>query len=157
LKDHAFVDTSALLKLYLSELGSGWLQNFIVNQQIVASELIIFEATVTVRRRYIEGSLTLIEATDILRRLNKDAVNYSLIPIAVNTLANELETLIFALPNTDRIRTLDAIHLTSAIAAFNALQAVTPAVKFTFISADLQLLRIAAGLKLATENPESHP
>jgi predicted nucleic acid-binding protein len=117
--DHVFLDTSAFVKLYLSELGSVWLKNFITGKQIVASELVLFEATVAIRRRYIEGTIKLGQAYKTLAQLRIDLASYQLIPMMVNTLADELKNLIFALPSTDRIRTLDGIHLTSAVAALH--------------------------------------
>jgi predicted nucleic acid-binding protein len=117
--DYVFLDTSALLKLYFSELGSAWLKTFIVGKQVSASELVLFEATVAIRRRYIEGTIKLGQAYKTLAQLRIDLASYQLIPMMVNTLADELKNLIFALPSTDRIRTLDAIHLTSAVAALH--------------------------------------
>ncbi|MEI6045056.1 MAG: hypothetical protein WCS37_11950 [Chloroflexota bacterium] len=35
-----FLDTSALLKLYLPEIGSSWLRSFMTGQQISISEAI---------------------------------------------------------------------------------------------------------------------
>ncbi len=39
-----YLDTSAFMKLYLPEKGSNWLQSYILNNQIVISELILVES-----------------------------------------------------------------------------------------------------------------
>jgi predicted nucleic acid-binding protein len=157
LKSLVFADTSALLKLYLPEIGSKWFQNFIVGKQLVVSELVLLEATLSLRRRYTEGTLTEIEALDLIDKINFDLTNYTVYPIGGAIHAEEVKLLAFSLPTTARIRTLDAVHLTTASKAFEAVNAMTPPVPFVFVSADVQLLRIAQGLKIPGENPENHP
>jgi len=39
-----FLDTSALIKLHLLEVGSSWLKSFIAGNQISISELALYEA-----------------------------------------------------------------------------------------------------------------
>ncbi len=65
-----FLDTNALLKLYVSETGSNWLKNFVSGQQITISELALFEVITALRRRYTEGDFTKEEAIDLIGQIN---------------------------------------------------------------------------------------
>lgn len=53
-----YLDTSAFLKLYIPERGSSWLQNFTLNKEIVISQLVMFESSNSLARRYREGTFT---------------------------------------------------------------------------------------------------
>ena len=109
-----FLDTSALLKLYLPEIGSSWLRSFITGHNLVISELALYESATVLRRRYLEGTLTLLQASTLHVRIQQDSLAYITIPIGTE---NQLERVInfaFKLPAPLRLRALDAIQLAAA-------------------------------------------
>jgi predicted nucleic acid-binding protein len=153
----AFLDTSALLKLFFTEIGSTWLANFVKTRQIAVSELVLFEATVSIRRKLVSGTLTKLEAYAAINKINIASGVYTIVPLGGKTLLDAVEDVIFQLPDTLVIRSLDAIHLASAVQIFDNAKLLTPPKPFVFVSSDAQLLRVAQAQKLLTENPEDHP
>jgi PIN domain len=152
----ASLDSSALLKLYFPERGSAWIQTFVQTNHIVISELAIFEAVSTIRRRYTSGVITDVEASNIIDTINYDITGFEIVPVEASSQIQDYEDILFALPNALMVRTLDGIHLLAAVATFEAAKALTPPEPFVFVSSDAQLLRVAQAQKLPTENPEDH-
>lgn len=152
-----FLDSNALLKLYLLETGAGWLKSFVSGQQITISELALFETAGVLRRLYSEGRFTRDEALDLFAQLNRDTTNYEVIPLGGEPQLNHLLNLIFTLPSQLRIRSLDSIHLTAADMVLEAANKLTPPEPFVFVSSDKQLLQVAQAHGFVTENPEDHP
>lgn len=68
-----FLDTSALIKLYLPEIGSSWLQQLVSGNQVVISELVLYECATLLRRRHLEGSLTLTQAAALYTQIQQDS------------------------------------------------------------------------------------
>jgi len=152
-----FLDTNALLKLYLSETGSNWLRNYVKGEQITISELALFEIATVLRRRYIEGNFSRMEVIDLFGQIRIDALNYQIMPLGGVLQLDRLANLVFSLPANLRIRSLDSLHLTAATLAFEAAINETPPEIFVFVSSDKQLLGVAQAQGLATENPETYP
>jgi predicted nucleic acid-binding protein len=152
-----FLDSSALLKLHLPELGAGWLRNFVVNQQICISELALFETANVIKRLYVENNLTKDEATDLIAKINRDSTGYEIIALGGSLQLNRLISLLFSLPIPLRIRTLDSLHLTAAEIALEDARSLNPPQTLVFISSDQRLLQIAQARGFATENPEDYP
>jgi predicted nucleic acid-binding protein len=155
--DGGILETSALFKLFVPEIGSNWLQNNVIGQTIVISELALFESANILRRRYTEGNFTREQAIDLFGRINRATVNYTVIPLGTEIQLNQLFDLIFNLPNHLRIRTLDSIHLVSAQTAREATNNLVPPEPFIFMSSDKQLLLVAQAQGFSVENPENHP
>jgi predicted nucleic acid-binding protein len=65
-----FLDTNALLKLYLSEVGSTWLENYVAPHSVVISELALFECATVLRRKHVEGNLTKNQIIDLFVKLD---------------------------------------------------------------------------------------
>lgn len=146
-----FVDSSALAKRYLVEVGSAWVISWIepvAGNIIIVSELALTEVQSLLARRVRDGTLSTTAATslrnDFLLHYSSD---YLVVPI---------ETPIFQaagkLVNSHKLRTLDAIQLASAIHAHQIL-----AEPMTFISADTNLLIAAVAEGFATDDPHLHP
>jgi hypothetical protein len=152
-----FLDSNALLKLYLPELGAGWLRNFVTNQQICISELALFEMANVVRRLYVESSLTKNEATDLITKINRESVGYDIISLGGQTQLNRLIRFLFGLPLGLRIRTLDSVHLTAAEIAREDAQNLNPPQTLVFVSSDQRLLQVDQAQGFTTENPENYP
>jgi predicted nucleic acid-binding protein len=153
----AFLDSSAVAKLFLPEIGSQWLRRFVRDKQIAISELVLYEVTVAMRRRYINAEITSIRANGVIDQVITASTTYTVYPLGGTTEQSEIRNLVFSLPDTAFVRTLDAIHLNAALKASEAAKSATPPAAFVFISADKQLIRTAQGEGLPTENPEDHP
>jgi predicted nucleic acid-binding protein len=153
----AFLDTNALLKLFVPERGSAWLNNFVTIQQIVISEIALFESATVLRRRYIEGTFDQIQALALLRQIRRASTNYQIIQLGGRRQQDELINIIFGLPNSLRVRALDAIQLQAAVRAYNITVTLNPPEPFVFISSDRQLLQVAQAQGFSVENPEAYP
>ncbi len=152
-----FLDTSALLKLYLPETGSSWLKTFIMGHNLVISELALYESATVLRRRYLEGSLTLLQASTLHVGLQRDSLAYITIPLNAERQLERVINFAFKLPTALRLRALDAIQLAAAEIANELSQTQTPPDQFMFISSDKQFLQVAQAQNFLTENPEDHP
>lgn len=152
-----FLDTSALLKLYLPETGSSWLSSYIPGHNIVISELALYESATVLRRRYLEGTLTLLQASTLHVRLQRDSLAYITIPLGTDKQLERIVNFAFKLAAPLRLRALDAIQLAAAEIATELIQTQTPLEQFIFISSDRQLLQVAQAQNYLTENPEDHP
>jgi predicted nucleic acid-binding protein len=155
--DIIYLDTSAYMRLFRTEPGSAWLRTFIAGKHLYSSELLRLEAATTLGRLYREGFYTKERAAEIYHDIFEDLKVYRLIPLGNLKRIQRAVSFAFNLPVTMRIRALDAIHLAAALSAKEDANNLTPPASFTFVSADRQLLNVAAGLGMATENPESYP
>ncbi len=153
---YVFLDTSALIKLYLAEVGSSWLQNYIAGKQIVISELALFEATTVLRRRYAEAEFTRDVALAFLTNIITDSRTYEVVPLGGEQQLTRLSDLGFNLNRALRLRALDGLHLVAAVIALEVANALTPPEVLTFVSADAQLLNVAQSQGFTVENPENH-
>jgi predicted nucleic acid-binding protein len=103
----AYIDTSALLRIILREPGA--LDDLRTYDQLVSSELIAVESARTIDRLRMHGALTMEEAADRIGAVNDwlEAIDLVLLRPPVLSRAGE--------PMPMPIRTLDAIHLSTAL------------------------------------------
>lgn len=146
-----YVDTSALAKRYVPEVGSQWVLSWILpsnNNVIVMAELASLEIFSLLNRRVRENTLSAANA-DVLKSnfLLHVEHQYSVIPLT-STILIEARELIDSHP----LRTLDALQLACALHAASIL-----GVSMTFISADDDLLEAAHAEGFVTDNPNHHP
>lgn len=146
-----FVDTSALAKRYLNEIGSPWVISWSVaaaGNVIIISEATVVEIFSAFARRVREGTLPDINA-NLLRGnflLHVDA-EYLVAKID-SQLLMQARDLVTQYP----LRTLDAIQLASAKQALLVLNE-----PITFVSSDSNLLLGAAAEGFTIDNPNLHP
>lgn len=152
-----FLDTSAYLKLYQPELGSGWIRNLIRTNQIFISELALAETTNTITRLFREGVISRQTVSGILVSISSKNSNIEIIPLDVENQIGTLATLGLSLSANLRLRTLDALQLIGADIAKTRVLAQDPTADFTFVSADIKLLQVAQSQGFVTENPENYP
>jgi uncharacterized protein len=146
-----FLDTSALIKRYVSEVGSTWVQSLMAPSTaniIAISELARAEVAATLARRRRDGSLN---ATAVLALyssfLSHTQHEYVEILVDSDRLSNAA-----GLADKYILRTLDSIQLACGLYAQLALQEPT-----TFVCADNYLLSTAIAEGLTTDNPLLHP
>ncbi len=146
-----YLDTSALIKGYLPELGSTWMTQFLQTQPVACSRLALVEVAAALARRRAEGGLTTAQAATIWQRLQADRPRLLWLRLSERVMT-EAERLLSQRPITLRLRTLDALHLASA-----RLLLATPRpgiIAGALISADRALLDAATWAGLQTLNPE---
>jgi uncharacterized protein len=146
-----FVDTSALAKRYLAEIGSTWTRSWVepaAGNVVVISDLTSVEMFSLFTRRLREGTITAPAMTslqtDFLAHFKRE---YLAVGIDENVL-----TLARGLVVKYVLRPPDAIQLASAIYAMNWLNET-----MIFVCADQNLLIAAAGEGFTTDNPNAHP
>lgn len=100
------LDASALVKKYLDEDDSEWVENLMVEDpEWCGSMLLASESPIAVARDIELAS----DLAAIDRRLTSDLDRFSFIPVDADCLVNAVE-----LGRAFRLRTLDAIHLAAA-------------------------------------------
>jgi len=152
-----FLDTSALMKLYLPELGTSWIRNFVIGQSPILSELALYESATILRRHHLDGDLTLTQAALLYARIRRESQSFGIILLRTESQLDRVVATSFSLPAGLRLRALDSIHLAAAQIASEQANRLVPPEPFVFVSSDRQLLQVAQFQGFATENPETHP
>ena len=146
-----FVDTSALAKRYLGEVGSAWARSVTApaaGHVVIIASVTVVEMFSLLARRGREGTLAAANITLLGNAFLLHAEReYLVVPLDGRVLA-QARTLVARFP----LRTLDAIQLASAQTAGAILGE-----SITFISSDRNLLAAASAEGLLTGDPLMHP
>lgn len=150
-----YLDSSALVKRYVAEVGSGWLQTIVApgaDHLLLTSRITTVEVASALARRRRESSLSPAEYADAVRAFRYDTLTqYKLIEVdvRVSDLAGDL---------ADRypLRAYDAVQLASASEA-NRILRVLSLPPLIFLSADNRLIAAALAEGLIADNPNAHP
>jgi predicted nucleic acid-binding protein len=150
-----YVDTSALVKRYVGEVGTIWVRHALarpVRQGIYTALLAQPEVLSALQRKVREGTLAAAEAQRLGRRVQRHfARRYRLVAITPARVT-EANRLVQAHP----LRAYDALHLACALAVRDALQPYgLPAP--LFVAADDALLAAAQVEGFPVDNPLQHP
>jgi predicted nucleic acid-binding protein len=149
----AFVDSSALLKLYLPEIGSAWMRSEVRPLGVAISALAITEIGTALARRVRDGAVNDVGARLAWRRFRRqlDGLHVTNVTREVLIGARGL-----AVRSAVPLRALDAIQLQCAVEARRVGR--TRGIQLqTLIAADERLLSAARALGFATDNPLLHP
>ncbi len=146
-----FFDSSALVKRYLTEIGSAWVgaqTDPAAGNTIVVAEITRVEVAAALAARHrATGGITRAERDQLFNLLAQHvAAEYRAIPISAAVADRAMQ-----LTQQHRLRGYDAIQLAAGLAA----AAVLPTL--TFVAADDDLLSAAHAEGLAAENPNLHP
>jgi predicted nucleic acid-binding protein len=150
-----FLDTSALVKRYVVETGSGWvhsLTNVGSGNSCWILELTKVELLAAVYRRSRDSTLSLAEANQAELAFRADvATGYRSIAVS-----SRIIRLAMTLVSRHPLRAYDSVQLASAIETAHSydLRGVPSPI---FICADDQLNLIAAAEGLTVDNPNDHP
>lgn len=146
-----FIDTSALAKRYIPEIGSIWINSWIVpqaNNEIIISPLATVEMISLLTRRQRESSITLLQRVSMQKDFQFHVQEQYLgIDLDDNVLERARDLLL-----KHPLRTLDALQLACALEAAHLFD-----IQPTFISADTRLLAAASAEGLPTDDPNTHP
>jgi hypothetical protein len=150
-----YFDSSALVKAYAPERGSGWVQQEIdpaSGNVTVISQLALPEVFAAFSRKVREGTL----AQTHVQQLRQDFVR-DFTSLFVSVVAG-LDVLWAAADLTQRhpLRGYDAVQLATALLV-NSKRMANNLTPLVFVSADGQLCQAAQREGLAVENPNLHP
>ncbi len=148
-----YFDSSALVKRYLVEMGTPWVQAWCQNQNqtVAIAEIGLVEIAAAFAGKLRGAHITPVQYDSARADLAID-VQAEYVLVAVNrTVVDEA----IELTSQHRLRGYDAVHLACALVLNRALVA-RDLLPLVFVSADNDLLNAAAGEGLSTENPNSH-
>ena len=145
-----FLDTSAVVKLYVQETGTSWLRtlaNPASGNFLYLAGITVVEVSATFARRRRGGSLTPVQAAAVLHQFQGDLnQRYRNVAITANLLNRAA-----SLADQHYLRGYDAVQL----AAAQELHALMP--RMTLISADFELNAAASAEGISTDDPNQHP
>lgn len=150
-----FLDTSALAKRYVTEIGSAWLTaltDLASGNRCYLAAITRVELAAALSARVRAGTLTPVQARQAQLLFRHElATLFRLIPI-VPAVLDEAEQLVETYP----LRAYDAVQLAAAL----TLQARRQALGWPlahWVSADQALNRAAAAESFAVDDPNQHP
>jgi predicted nucleic acid-binding protein len=150
-----YFDTSALVKRYVSEVGSHWVRITLAQSSpnvVYASALAQPEVLSALQRKVREAQLTQVDAHRLARRVtNHFAWRYRLLAITPGVIAQAC-----ALVQAHPLRAYDAVHLACALAVHERLRQYGGPLLY-FVAADATLLAAATAEGLEADNPLWHP
>lgn len=150
-----YLDTSALAKRYVREVGSEWVVRLCQREPAAISLIAIPELASALARRTREGALSAQERDTLFQAFLRDLRGFVVIE-PIQAIVHQAATLLFTTPPSIRLRTLDALHVASARLAFARARRHAVATG-SFIAADRALLDAANWAGLPTLNPEDYP
>ena len=150
-----FVDSSALVKRYVQETGTGWVRGITRHSPstiIYGARITAVELTCAVARRRKGKTLTPRRASSILHRFGKHLDGrYVVVEVTPSLLDDAMR-----LGNAHALRAYDAVQLAVALEVNRIYQAAGSG-SVTLVSADGDLNAAATAEGLLVENPNSHP
>jgi predicted nucleic acid-binding protein len=150
-----FLDSSALVKRYISETGSAWVLGLFdpaLNNEIFIAAISKVEIVAAITRRSRSGSISVTDATAIGDQFRRDShKDYQVIEITENIINSGM-----ALAETYGLRGYDAIQLAVG-RAVNTLCLANDLPSIIFVSADNNLNVAVVSEGLLMENPSNHP
>jgi predicted nucleic acid-binding protein len=149
-----YLDTSALIKRYVIETGSGWIRELAVptnNNLLATCRVTGVEVACALSRRQREASLSPTDYTNALQAFRYDMLTqYRLVEVDA-----ALVDLAITLAKRHPLRAYDVMQLASAMLVSQVLlDASLP--PLIFLSADDRLLNAAQAEGLAVDNPNLH-
>ena len=152
-----FLDSSAIVKRYTTEIGSAWVSNLIapsVRQNVHSIHVSLLsgvEVVAALTRRQRIGSLSAQDAAQAITTFQNDwDKSYETIDVNKDVIRDAMD-----LAQRYALRGYDAVQLASALEASSLAQQFQQ--PFTFISADDKLNAAAEAEGLQIENPNDYP
>lgn len=151
-----YLDASALVKRYSSEIGSTWVETQVdpaSGHSLVTAEFTMAEvaAAIAAKHRAPQG-ITREERDDAVSDFLSDCnTRYLLVAVDRHVIERAVD-----LTQNHSLRGYDAIHLATALTV-NATLTAANLPPLIFVAADNDLLAAANTEGLATENPNDHP
>lgn len=149
-----FLDSSAVVKRYVSELGTAWVQGLFdpagANRLVVAS-ITGPEVVAAIARRGHGGGLPAAAASRMIDRFRIDFVrSFERVHLTATHIEDAMR-----LAERHHLRGYDAVQLAAGL-AFASISSAA-GLPTTLVSADLELNTAAVAEGLIVENPNDHP
>ncbi|MEG4071050.1 type II toxin-antitoxin system VapC family toxin [Microcoleus sp. Pol14C2] len=149
-----FLDSSALIKRYVVEIGSPWIKTLTDSQtgnSLLVVRITWVEVLSAFARRQREGGITAAEVAALIAKFRSEFNSrYRVIEVDL-ALVERAGQLIVQYP----LRAYDAVQLASALRVQSVLTSM-PETQLIFVSADNRLLDIAQSAGLAIDNPNNY-
>lgn len=150
-----YADSSALVKRYITETGSNWLQTLVepsAGHTFVLANIGLVEIAAALAAKQRHGVLEAPVLERLLRDLRRDARDqYWLVEVNQRIVSRAM-----ILTRRQKLRGYDAVHLACALVTQETLHQQN-ILALTLLSADLDLLTAAQAEGLATANPNDTP
>ena len=150
-----FFDSSALVKRYLSEQGSAWVQSVVdpaAGNELFAVRITHVEVASALARRRKNGLIDSATAAALMVRVASDFLG----GLAVIEVSEKLIREAVRLVEAHDLRAYDGIQL-SACNQLNLQRQTLGLIPATFVCSDMALNAVASANSLAIENPNDHP
>ena len=149
-----YLDSSALIKRYVVEAGSAWVARLCDAEPTAVSLVTVPEVASALARRTREGDLTPQQRDTLFRLFLSDARSFVVVDVS-QAISQRAAALLLTAPATVRLRSLDALHVASALWTFARARrrGVTTG---SFVTADRALAAAASWAGLSAINPEDH-
>lgn len=142
-----YLDTSALVKLYIEEDGTERVTALTADRdevQVIILDIALIESRSAIRRRQREGDISGADADRLLKRMEEDAAASFLLQPSTFAVMEEAARLIDRHP----LRAYDALQLAGCLVAGHHLPG-----PLTFVCADTRLCDAARLEGVTTSNP----
>jgi predicted nucleic acid-binding protein len=152
---HYFLDSSGLVKRYVAETGSGWVQSLCAHDHgniINISRITTAEVIAAIFRRLRMGDLRPGDAQAVAQRFKDDfGQTYRVIEVTADVVERAMN-----LAEARSLRGYDAVQLATAL-ELHCLRQEMNLSPLMFVSADGDLNEAAEAEGLLTDNPTAHP
>ena len=150
-----FFDSSALVKYYVNEQGSAWVESIIDAPSphfIVLAQIAGVEIVAALSRRVRMGTVSATNATAAIRLFRGDfQTRFDVLPVTSHLVEEAMN-----LAELHRLRGYDAVQLAFAL-TYEAQLTARGVGPLTLISADNELTQAAQAEGLLTDDPNLHP
>ena len=150
-----FVDSSALVKRYIQEVGTSWVRRLTrqaAANHIYLARITVVEVTSAIARRRKGGTVLPARASSMLSEFRKHmAGRYTMIEITPVLVANAAK-----LANSRELRAYDAVQLSAAFTV-NAHAIAIGLRGVVLVSSDKDLNDAAVAEGFTVEDPNTHP
>jgi len=149
-----FLDSSALIKRYVVEIGSPWIKTLTDSQtgnSLLLVRITWVEVLSAFARRQREGGITAAEVAALIAKFRSEFNSrYRVIEVDLALVEKAGELIVQYL-----LRAYDAVQLAAALRVQSVLTSI-PETQLIFVSADNRLLDIAQSAGLAIDNPNNY-
>ena len=149
-----FLDSSALIKRYVVEIGSPWIKTLTDSQtgnSLLLVRITWVEVLSAFARRQREGGINAAEVAALIQKFRSEFNSRYRVIEVDEALVERAGELIVQYP----LRAYDAVQLASALRVQSLLRSM-PETQLIFVSADNRLLDIAQSAGLAIDNPNNY-
>ncbi len=150
---HYYLDTSALVKRYVTETGTIWITTLYkdLTNNLYTNPISSVEAIAAFHLRVRTGTLLATEATRISQQVRKEfQARYRFVSLSTEVINIGLD-----LAEQYPLRGYDAVQLASAL-FLNRLRVAESFLPIIFLSADERVNKVAVAEGLTVENPNDH-